>query len=343
MPLPVLERVERRRVRYWRRRAAAVILIGLLAVGGTLAWQLRSDDPPAKAAESTADGSRTSASVPTATVEVTPPGPTEGPALLVRQGPLASHAFTPPLGAGGVILVDGTTGTVLWGRNAHERLPIASTTKIMTAVLTLEHLRLDDEVVIRRGIRLIEPFREGLRPGERIPVRKLLYGLLLFSGNDDALALGQEVGGTNEGFVRLMNTKAGELGLEDTQYSNSSGVVDEGNWSSAWDLAALTRHALEKPHLPGDRGHPDEARHLAGPDVRKGVCQQEPPADDVRRRRRREDRLDDQGEPLPRRLGTAARHPLDRRGARLAKCVSRRPTRPRFRLQDPWMNGVSRG
>jgi nucleoside-diphosphate-sugar epimerase len=63
--------------------------------------------------------------------------------------------------------------------------------------------------VIRRGIRLVEPFREGLRPGERIPVRKLLYGLLLFSGNDDALALGQEVGGTNEGFVRLMNAEEG--------------------------------------------------------------------------------------------------------------------------------------
>jgi serine-type D-Ala-D-Ala carboxypeptidase (penicillin-binding protein 5/6) len=249
MPLPVLERVERRRVRYWKRRVAGVTLIGLLATGGTLAWQLRSHDRPAKAAESTADGSLTSASAPTATVEVTPPGPTEGPALLVRQGPLASHAFAPPLGAGGAILVDGTTGTVLWGRNAHERLPIASTTKIMTAVLTLEHLSLDDEVVIRRGIRLIEPFREGLRPGERIPVRKLLYGLLLFSGNDDALALGQEVGGTNEGFVRLMNAKAGELGLEDTQYSNSSGVVDEGNWSSAWDLAALTRYAFDKPRF----------------------------------------------------------------------------------------------
>jgi D-alanyl-D-alanine carboxypeptidase len=119
----------------------------------------------------------------------------------------------------------------------------------MTAVLALERLRLDHEVVIRRGIRLIEPFREGLRPGERVPVRKLLFGLLLFSGNDDALALGQEVGGTNRGFVRMMNAKAGELGLEDTRYSNSSGVVDEGNWSSAWDLAALTRYAFLKPRF----------------------------------------------------------------------------------------------
>jgi serine-type D-Ala-D-Ala carboxypeptidase (penicillin-binding protein 5/6) len=249
MPLPVLERVERRRVRYWRRRAAAATLIGLLAVGGTLAWQLRSEERPATAAGSTARSPTTTASAPTTTVEVTPAGPTQGPALLVRQGALASHAFSPPLGALGAILVDGTTGTVLWGRNAHGRLPIASTTKIMTAVLTLEYLRLDQEVVIRRGIRLVEPFREGLRPGERVPVRKLLYGLLLFSGNDDAIALGQEVGGTNRGFVRLMNTKARELGLEDTRFSNSSGVVDEGNWSSAWDLAALTRHALEKPRF----------------------------------------------------------------------------------------------
>jgi len=249
MPLPVLARVERRRLRYWRRRAAAVTLIGLLAAGGTLAWQLRTDDPPAKAAGTTAQKQETSAPAPTATVEVTPPGPTEGPALLIRQGPLASHAFTPPLGARGALLVDSTTGTVLWGRNPHARRPIASTTKIMTAVLALEHLRLDDEVLIRRGIRLIEPFREGLQPGERVPVRKLLYGLLLYSGNDDAVALGQEVGGTNSGFVRLMNEKARELGLRDTQFSNSSGVVDEGNWSSAWDLAALTRYALEKPRF----------------------------------------------------------------------------------------------
>lgn len=249
MPLPVLERVERRRLRYWRRRAAAVTLIGLLAAGGALAWQLRSDDPPAKAAGPTAESPPISAPAPTATLEATPPGPIEGQALLVRQDSLASHAFTPPLGAGGALLVDGTTGTVLWGRNAHARLPIASTTKIMTAVLVLERLQMDDEVVIPRGIRRIEPFREGLRPGERIPVRKLLYGLLLFSGNDDAVALGQKVAGTNRGFVRLMNAKAGELGLEDTQYSNSSGVVDEGNWSSAWDLAALTRYALERPRF----------------------------------------------------------------------------------------------
>jgi D-alanyl-D-alanine carboxypeptidase len=249
MPLPVLARVERRQLRYWRRRAAAAALIGLLAAGGTLAWQLRADDPPAKAAGTTAEKPETGASAPTATVEVTPAGPIEGSALLVRQSPLASHAFTPPLGARGALLVDGTTGTVLWGRNAHARRSIASTTKIMTAVLALEHLRLDDEVVIRRGIRLIEPFREGLQAGERVPVRKLLYGLLLFSGNDDAVALGQEVGGTNSGFVRLMNEKARELGLRDTQYSNSSGVVDEGNWSSAWDLAALTRYALEKPRF----------------------------------------------------------------------------------------------
>jgi serine-type D-Ala-D-Ala carboxypeptidase (penicillin-binding protein 5/6) len=247
MPLPVLERVERRRLRYWRRRAVAATLIALLAAGGVVAWQLRPDDPPAKGAEPTAETRPTTALAPTVTLEATPPGPIEGPALLVRQGPLASHAFMPPLGAEGAILVDGTTGTVLWGRNAHERLPIASTTKIMTAVLALEELRIEDEVVVQRGIRLIEPFREGLRPGERIPVRKLLYGLLLFSGNDDAVALGQEVGGTNRGFVRLMNAKARELGLVDTQYSNSSGVVDKGNWSSAWDLAALTRYALEKP------------------------------------------------------------------------------------------------
>jgi serine-type D-Ala-D-Ala carboxypeptidase (penicillin-binding protein 5/6) len=91
--------------------------------------------------------------------------------------------------------------------------------------------------------------REGLRAGERVPVWKLLDGLLVFSGNDDALALAQAVAGSRWRFVRLMNERARELGLRDTRYSTPSGVIDRGNRSSAWDLAALTRVARREPRF----------------------------------------------------------------------------------------------
>src|SRR5829696_9853849 len=331
MPLPVLERVERRRVRYWRRRAVAATLTGLLATGGALAWQLRSEESPAKSTKPAAQSPPTSASAPTATVEVTPPGPTEEPALLVRQGPLASHTFTPPLGANGAILVDGTTGTVLWGRNAHERLPIASTTKIMTAVLTLEHLRLEDEVVIRRGIRLVEPFRRGAATGRAHPGPKAPLRIAPFFGER-----------------RRPRTRAGgrrhEPRLCPLDERQGPRARTRGHAVFELERGRRRRQLVErlgsrradqvcprKATLQSDRGHANQARHLAGPDVRKGVRQQEPPFDDVRRCRRREDRLDDQGEPLPGRFGAAARHSPDRGGARVAQCLSGRPARPRFR------------
>src|ERR671935_157167 len=88
-------------------------------------------------------------------------------------------------------------------------------------------------IAARRG-------REGLRVGERVRAWKLFYGLLLYSGNDDARALAFASAGSERAFVRSMNRKAGQLGLRDTHFSNSSGAVDRGNYSSAWDLAALT-------------------------------------------------------------------------------------------------------
>ena len=88
------------------------------------------------------------------------------------------------------------------------------------------------------------PFTEGLRPGEQVEAWKLFYGLLLYSGNDDALALAVAAGGTRSKFVELMNRKAHALGLSDSHFRSPSGLLDEDNYSSAWDLAALTRYAL---------------------------------------------------------------------------------------------------
>ena len=128
------------------------------------------------------------------------------------------------------------------------RRPIASTTKIMTALVAMEHLRPNDIVgVTRKAARV--PYGEGLRAGERVPVWKLYYGLLLASANDTAVALAEAAGGTRERFLKLMNEKARALGLRHTHYRSASGLIDEGNYSTVRDLAMLTRHALRIPRF----------------------------------------------------------------------------------------------
>jgi D-alanyl-D-alanine carboxypeptidase len=149
-----------------------------------------------------------------------------------------------PVAARGAILVDATSGRVLYARYPHRRLPVASTTKIMTALLAIEHGSLGERVLIGPSVPRVPLVKEGLRVGERVPVWKLLYSLLLYSGNDDALALAIHVGGSRPAFLRMMNAKAKELHLRDTHFNSPSGVLDERNYSSAWDLAALTRYAL---------------------------------------------------------------------------------------------------
>src|SRR5205823_10455476 len=119
--------------------------------------------------------------------------------------------------------------------------------KIMTALLAVERLRPTQVIRIARSVPRVAPFKEGLRAGERVPAWKLLYALMLYSGNDDALALAIGVSGSRGAFVHLMNERARALGLHDTHFAGPSGLVDADNYSSAWDLAALSRYALRNP------------------------------------------------------------------------------------------------
>jgi D-alanyl-D-alanine carboxypeptidase len=167
--------------------------------------------------------------------------------LLHGSGPLPGYGIK--LTARSAILVDTTTGTVLWAKRPHVRRPIASTTKIMTAILAMERLRPRDLVTVDRSVARVPPISEGLRPGERVEAWKLLYGLLLYSGNDDALALAIAASGTRSRFVALMNERAHALGLRDSHFRSPSGLLDRDNYSSAWDLAALTRYALWNPRF----------------------------------------------------------------------------------------------
>ena len=163
---------------------------------------------------------------------------------LLTADAVLTHRFTPALLGKAAILVDGSDGRVLWELHAHRRLQVASTTKIMTALLALRALKPDDLVTVDKSVPRVPLVREGLRAGERVPAWKLFYAMLLYSGNDDALALAIAAGGTKWHFVHQMNTEARILGLHDTHFVSPSGVVDVGNYSSAWDLAALTRVAL---------------------------------------------------------------------------------------------------
>ena len=166
------------------------------------------------------------------------------PERLLFTGSVLKHTFAPRLLTPSAILVDETTGRVLWQLRPHERRHIASTTKIMTALLALRKLKPHDIVTVDRSVPRVPLVREGLRAGERVEAWKLFYSLLLYSGNDDALALAIAAGGDKWTFIRSMNAEAKRLGLHDTHYSTPSGVKDADNYSSAWDLAALTRVAM---------------------------------------------------------------------------------------------------
>jgi serine-type D-Ala-D-Ala carboxypeptidase (penicillin-binding protein 5/6) len=172
--------------------------------------------------------------VPSASAASTP--------LIHQNGPLPGRGIM--LGARSAILVDGTTGKVLWAKRANVRRQIASTTKIMTALVAMSRLGPHSIVTVDRAVRRVPAITEGLRPGERVEAWKLFYGLLLYSGNDDALALAVGAGGTRSRFVELMNEKAHELGMTRTHFRSPSGILDRDNYSTAWDMAALARYAL---------------------------------------------------------------------------------------------------
>jgi serine-type D-Ala-D-Ala carboxypeptidase (penicillin-binding protein 5/6) len=143
------------------------------------------------------------------------------------------------------LLFDVRTGRVLWRRNADRRLPIASLTKMMTALLIVEREDAHERVRITRRATRTAGSAIGVLPrGKRVQLEALLNGLLLVSGNDAAIALAQHSAGTVPDFVRLMNERAAEMGLDCTRFSTPHGLKDEGNHSCAADLAALARADL---------------------------------------------------------------------------------------------------
>jgi serine-type D-Ala-D-Ala carboxypeptidase (penicillin-binding protein 5/6) len=232
----------RKRYRYRLRRLTPVgVAVVLAGAGG--AWVGSHQSPEPIASASTPRGSAAHVAAPQA------PGQKAAPERLLAGGALVPHTFTPKLFGAAAILVDAKTGRVLWEQRAHERRHVASTTKIMTALLALRKLRPHDVVQVDKSVPRVPLVREGLRTGEQVETWKLMYSLLLYSGNDDALALAIAAAGSKWQFVREMNDEAKRLALSDTHFVSPSGVVDVDNYSSAWDLAALTRIAMRNPRF----------------------------------------------------------------------------------------------
>ncbi|WP_051112139.1 D-alanyl-D-alanine carboxypeptidase family protein [Lysinibacillus sphaericus] len=165
--------------------------------------------------------------------------------LMLLVGFLMFPATGVARGGSGHVVLDGDTGRVLKGVNSDARLPIASLTKIWTALVAIENSDLQDEVVISPNAAMAEGSSIYLQAGETVTVETLLHGLMLRSGNDAATALAEHVGGSVEGFVRLMNERALIAGLTNTVFMNPSGLHHDQHLSSARDTAEMLRVALQ--------------------------------------------------------------------------------------------------
>jgi serine-type D-Ala-D-Ala carboxypeptidase (penicillin-binding protein 5/6) len=238
------------------RRRRRLTALGVLALAVLIVllveWALAS-----RSGEGQHDSARAASPArpaPVAAVKLSPYGlPLAKPALALagistpRKDPV-HVAFRDPPRAG--LLFNLTTGQVLWQRNAYVRLPIASLTKMMTALLVVKSAPPNAPVLITRQAIDMPGSKVGVLPlGRHVALESLLYGLLLPSGNDAAVALAQHVAGSVNKFVVRMNQEAAKLGLGCTRYSSPSGFYNGGNFSCAADLAVLAHVDMEQPRI----------------------------------------------------------------------------------------------
>ncbi len=229
-------RAMRERLARRRRRRTRAALAGGTALLALLALLIAMD--------ATASGP----SAPAAARRVRPLKPPVSTYATVPAHVRVNPKLKLPLKSG--LLFDVRSGRVLWEKNPTEPLPIASLTKMMTALLVVTHSPANAKVLITPEAVHFTGSGVGELPlGKRVPLETLLYGLLLPSGNDAAIALAQHVGGTRAHFIGMMNTEARTLGLTCTHFSTVSGVVDQGNHSCAVDLAILAHAMLQHPLL----------------------------------------------------------------------------------------------
>lgn len=149
------------------------------------------------------------------------------------------------ISAKSAILIDAESGRVLYSINSQEKMPMASTTKIMTALVAIENGNMNDMVKIKRESVGVEGSSIYLFEGEEISKEDLLYGLMLRSGNDAAIAIANHIGGNTENFINIMNNRSKEIGALNTNFVNPHGLDDENHYTTTYDLALITKEALK--------------------------------------------------------------------------------------------------
>ena len=143
------------------------------------------------------------------------------------------------------IAIDRESKTVLFEQNGYELVPMASTTKILTALITIERGNLDEKFTVSKNAASVRGSTVGYRETEEITIRELLYGLMYRSGNDAAITLAEGIGGSVEGFADIMNNYKTSLGLLDSHFQSPHGLDMTDHYSSAYDLALLTANGIE--------------------------------------------------------------------------------------------------
>jgi D-alanyl-D-alanine carboxypeptidase (penicillin-binding protein 5/6) len=158
-------------------------------------------------------------------------------------------AFADEFYSRATVAIEASTGRILYAKNPNLRLPPASTTKLMTAIIAMEELSTPDVVSISKNASIVSASRAGFKEGDKVTVETLLYAALMKSANDAAVALAEAVAGSEEKFVYLMNRKADAIGLKDTKFINPHGLPGPGQYITAFDLSLMMRYALRYPKL----------------------------------------------------------------------------------------------
>jgi len=163
--------------------------------------------------------------------------------------PFLSTAFAETINARAAVVMEASTGRVLYAKDPNRLLPPASTAKLMTAIVAIEKADLNDVVPISQNASRVRSLKVGFRKGDEVTVEKLLYAALIKSANDAAVALAEAVAGSEGNFVYLMNQKAIAIGAKDTQFINSTGLPGPHQYTTALDLSTIMKYTLGYPKL----------------------------------------------------------------------------------------------
>ncbi len=162
---------------------------------------------------------------------------------------IAVLAEEPKVNAISAVIVDGDTGRILWGKNENKPMAMASTTKIMTALVALENCDITKETTVSKNATLASPVKMHLAVGEKLTIEQLLYAMMLQSYNDSAVAVAEAVGGSVEKFCTMMNEKAKEIGCSDTVFETPNGLDKGNHHSTAEDMSKIGVYALKNQNL----------------------------------------------------------------------------------------------